>query len=276
MKKLVGSLLLLKSQLKSANKRVKRTQKEDEDEELEDEVEQIEAKIRTLERQIGGGSQNLTLRTAENDGFLQSRLKALVIKQRLLPRLVSRKFEASRLTHGYHKSVLGMSVHIILLYFDLSHKLGNKMYVQVKKSLNNREQGLKTLAQSFNREVENMKQMQTQNGYYKDHAVPRPLDISNLFNMDPSSAVWDSFGLEDDDDDEPPPWQSDDRVRKGIVAKLDLDRCREEEERLWWEISSISRWAIGEAQILADAWTSHGKHLNNNPTTTNNSCYRRK
>lgn len=143
------------------------------------------------------------------------------------------------------------------------------MFVNVKKSLNNREQGLKVLAQSFNREVDNMTEIKRQNRLYKNRAVPKPLDIGNLFNMDLSSSIWDNFGLEDSDDDEPPLWQSNDLVRKGITAKLELDRCREEEERLWWEMGSLCRWAIGEGQVLADSWTTHGKYVKQYITTPN-------
>lgn len=92
------------------NRRGKRVRKEGEETDEEADTEQIQVKIRSLERQLGTGSQRLTLERAENDDFLKSRIKAMTIKQRLLPRLVARKFEAARLTHGNHQSIFGACI----------------------------------------------------------------------------------------------------------------------------------------------------------------------
>jgi hypothetical protein len=106
-RKLVGSILLLKSDLQAAKKLKRSTRHVDYDEVDQDEVEDIDNRIRSLERQLGSSSRNLNLEKAENDEFLRARLKALAIKRKLLPKLVSRKFEAARLNHGYHKSTFG-------------------------------------------------------------------------------------------------------------------------------------------------------------------------
>lgn len=134
------------------------------------------------------------------------------------------------------------------------------MFMQVKKSINNREQGLKILAQSYNREVNVMKTLKDSYPHYHNYVVPKSLDLSNLFQLDVFSAIWDDFGLDEAEEIEPQLWQSDDLVRQGIRAMLELDRCKEEEERLWWEISSLSRWGIHEAQVLANSWINQGKH----------------
>jgi hypothetical protein len=133
------------------------------------------------------------------------------------------------------------------------------MFVKIKNSLNIREHGLKTLALSFNREVQTMGEIQTRDRRYKKRAVPRSIDVANLFNTDVTSSIWDSFGLDDSDDEDAPLWQSDEQIKHGVVDFLDSSRCNEEEERIWWEISSLTQWAVSEAQSIAAAWTSHGK-----------------
>lgn len=56
------------------------------------------------------------------------------------------------------------------------------------------------------------------------------------------------MGLEDDDYQDRPParWLSDDKVRQGITAMLELDRCKEEEQRLGLERCSVQEWMMEE------------------------------
>lgn len=110
-RKLVGSLLLLRSQMKTAKNQLQRFQRDgvDEDilEEAQAEINELESRIQGLQNRLGEGSQHRTLAAAEQDEFLKSRLKAQEIKRILVPRLIARKFESSCLNHGSHRSVFG-------------------------------------------------------------------------------------------------------------------------------------------------------------------------
>lgn len=261
--KLVGSLLLLRSQIKTAKNQLQRFKRENMDEEIleevQSEVNELESKIQRLESQLGEGSRHKTLAAAERDEFLKSRLKAQEIKRILVPRLIARKFESSRLAHGSHRSVFGKIKPFQGLLLTFPFLTGNKMFMQVKKSISNREQGLKQLAQSYNREVTVMTELKENDLRYRNTIVPKLLDLNNLFRLDIFSTIWDDFGLEEGDENEAQLWEFDENVRQGVRAMLELDRSKEEEERLWWEVSSLGRWGLLETHILADSWINRGE-----------------
>ncbi|KAF7330720.1 hypothetical protein MSAN_02444600 [Mycena sanguinolenta] len=57
--------------------------------------------------------------------------------------------------------------------------------------------------------------------------APDRIDPKKVYALDVDDSIWQDVGLEDDDDRaEPPPWLTDDKVRGGIRAVLQLDRAR--------------------------------------------------
>ena len=54
--------------------------------------------------------------------------------------------------------------------------------------------------------------------------------MDKLFSLDVDDDIWQDIGLtETDDSTDPPLWLSDENVRMGIRAMLEMDRCQEEE-----------------------------------------------
>ena len=89
---------------------------------------------------------------------------------------------------------------------------------------------------------------------------PIPIRADNLFSLDVDDDIWQDIGLNEDDDcTEPPPWLSDENVRKGIRAMLDLDRCSEEEPRLILERRSLQEWFSEEWAIVNSAIDATGE-----------------
>lgn len=54
-------------------------------------------------------------------------------------------------------------------------------------------------------------------------------------------------------DDNPPLWLSDERVRTGIKAMLELDRCNEEDARLRRERRALQVWFAEEWEVVSRA-----------------------
>ncbi|KAG6804700.1 hypothetical protein H0H92_003173 [Tricholoma furcatifolium] len=85
------------------------------------------------------------------------------------------------------------------------------------------------------------------------HAIcPEKINTTGLYALDVDDAIWQDAGLNDDDDDSaaPPPWLASEKVREGIKAVLEYDRCLEERARLQRECRSMRIWFAEEWQVL--------------------------
>ena len=82
--------------------------------------------------------------------------------------------------------------------------------------------------------------------------VPRRLDAKKLFRLDVDDDIWqEDPGLGPQDEGGLPRWQVDEPVRNGIKAMLEVDRCREERERLLAEARALRSWWMEESQVLS-------------------------
>ncbi|KII83041.1 hypothetical protein PLICRDRAFT_119897, partial [Plicaturopsis crispa FD-325 SS-3] len=73
--------------------------------------------------------------------------------------------------------------------------------------------------------------------------------------LDVDDDIWQDIGLEEDDEGygDVPLWLGDDNVRDGIRARMDLDRCLEEEVRLQRERCTMQEWMLEEWNVLREA-----------------------
>jgi hypothetical protein len=142
----------------------------------------------------------------------------------------------------------------------LTHYLGNKLYVHTKSAVIRRETGIKAIASSFNRQVDTMLQLRSSIPQYRREPVPSKIDLKNIFQVDVFSALWDEWGLvsSDQGDDR---WKTDGEMREAIRLLLEIDRCKEERERLDWEVSQLAGWANSVAVKVAVAYESIGEYL---------------
>lgn len=123
--------------------------------------------------------------------------------------------------------------------------------MHTKRAIDRREVGLKNLARVFNQRVDTIIALKRQQRY-KDTIIPEKVDPNKLFKLDILDTIWNDIGL-DDAGVHPDRWQSDEKVRAGILAMLELDRCKEEKERLRLEIQALRQWAEEEAAVMARA-----------------------
>lgn len=103
-----------------------------------------------------------------------------------------------------------------------------------------------------------------------DGKAPRgavaPIEIPSkgLWKLDVDDAVWEDVGLDDDEErgTEPPPWLADEKVREGIKAMLEVDRCDEEDVRLKKERRALQVWFAEEWAVVNLAIERAGKSFN--------------
>ena len=110
----------------------------------------------------------------------------------------------------------------------------------MESAVRRREPTIQKLAKAYNRLCSNLAVL-IHEGKVPNAAVPPPqsIDMDQLFNLDVDDEIWQDIGLEEMDSTNPPHWMSEDAVRDGIKAMLELDRCKEEGERLVHECRAL-------------------------------------
>ncbi|KIM23141.1 hypothetical protein M408DRAFT_39264, partial [Serendipita vermifera MAFF 305830] len=250
----VGRLILLRNELSEAQDRLDilhellRGQPDDNGETIEEEegnVAALRAKASVAERALGTGWAYTTLEQTRHNKYLENRYKALAMKQRLLSRLQARKFELSKLNQSSRRPAFGASFTFASMYCLQTLYTGNKLYVHTKGAVQRREVGIKALAYSFNRVIDTLSNLRTTNARYKNETLPKKINVEHLFRLDVFSNIWDDDGLLPVADAEES-WRTNESVRNGINAMLELDRCTEEAERLDREMNALATWCLEE------------------------------
>ena len=101
----------------------------------------------------------------------------------------------------------------------------------------------------------------------KQAIAPCKINMDRLFSLDVDDDIWQDIGLDLDNLDasgNPPLWLCDQDARDGIKAMLELDRCKEEEDRLLHERRSLQQWFAEEWRIIEDALAASGMLLSSN------------
>ncbi|THU96703.1 hypothetical protein K435DRAFT_819396 [Dendrothele bispora CBS 962.96] len=166
-----------------------------------------------------------------NSPYVNKAMNARALKTRLCERVRSRKFELDRVERfrrrGHPKQQLNE---------------------HTEDSVRRRDPGIQQLAQKYNKLVKDMKDLIVIKKALRNAIAPAPIDVSELFKLD----VADELKLKTSTSPEqrpPPPWLADERVRQGIRAMLELDRCEEEEERLAVERKAMQSWLKEEWDV---------------------------
>jgi hypothetical protein len=80
--------------------------------------------------------------------------------------------------------------------------------------------------------------------------APSPIPAKDIFQLDVDDAIWQDMGL--DEDTAPAAWLVDDKVRAGIRAMLQKDRCNEEAPRLKRERRHLQIWFATEWEAVSE------------------------
>ncbi|THU97957.1 hypothetical protein K435DRAFT_661825 [Dendrothele bispora CBS 962.96] len=204
-----------------------------------DRLEKTKLNVKKKERALGA-SERMQLHHWVKSQYITKCMNARAILTRLREHLRSRKFELDRVERSCRKQ-----------------RNEQRLHEHTEDSVRRRDPGIQQLAQKYNRLVKEMKDLIIVRKAPRNVVAPRPIDVSRLFNLDADDELWQDIGLNydeaDDEDAMPPPWLSDDNVRKGIRAMLELDRCEEEEERLAVERKAMRSWFEEEWSAVMSA-----------------------
>ncbi|PPQ96562.1 hypothetical protein CVT26_006290 [Gymnopilus dilepis] len=170
--------------------------------------------------------------------FLQVRMNALAVKQRIRERLRHRKYELESLQQSYRKTMDRL-----------------KLETHAGQQLKRKEPGIQKLARTYNKLCDDMAQLIKDKCAPPGARVPSKVNVESLFKLDVDDDIWQDNGLTSDMDDalQVPGWLGNETIRKGIKALLLYDRCREERRRLLKERRSMQEWFTEEWNLANKA-----------------------
>ncbi|KAJ7302004.1 hypothetical protein DFH08DRAFT_919019 [Mycena albidolilacea] len=156
------------------------------------------------------------------------------------------------------ETALGIQEHQAL------RKLGKSTYIRLRMNsralkrrlrdrLRARKFELDKVERSFRRLVNDQKlYAHTEAAKAPPHSMaPLPIPADHVWQLDLDDDIWQDVGLDDDEiSAEPPLWLCDEKVRSGIRAMLELDRCKEENVRLKKERCAMQVWFAEEWQVV--------------------------
>ncbi|KAH7903544.1 hypothetical protein BJ138DRAFT_1107585 [Hygrophoropsis aurantiaca] len=125
-----------------------------------------------------------------------------------------------------------------LAKFQATLQRQKKLHSHTESSLKRREPAILNLVKNYN-------DLSIQiSSLVRNRKAPQDVDDD----------MWQDIGLEDDlDDSVLPGWLSDEKIRQGIKDMLELDRCKEEEQRLMRERCAMQEWAREEWACVENA-----------------------
>jgi len=97
----------------------------------------------------------------------------------------------------------------------------------------------------------------------RNSVAPLKIEMEHLFTLDVDDDIWLDVGIgyeEEGDDTVPPLWLCNEKVRAGIRAMNDRDRCIEEQARLLKERSALQLWFNEEWRVV-NAAIEHSEWL---------------
>ncbi|KAH6905427.1 hypothetical protein BKA70DRAFT_1373178 [Coprinopsis sp. MPI-PUGE-AT-0042] len=177
-----------------------------------------------------------SLKNMANDTFLQLRLNAAALKERILAKLRSRKFELERLDRAARSP--GSN--------------DTKLHAHIQSQVSRHQPNIVKLVKRYNDICDEMEALKKNRKSPRSAIIPCRIDRETLFSLDIDNSIWDLRGL-GSDDQSPPLWMADESVMTGIRAWLQLERCKEEEDRLLAERMSMGAWCQTQWNMISNA-----------------------
>ncbi|KAJ7726870.1 hypothetical protein B0H14DRAFT_2410351, partial [Mycena olivaceomarginata] len=159
-------------------------------------------------------------------------MNAKVLKERLRQRLRERKFELDLIDAG--RSVARE----------------NQKNDHAGAAIKRREPTISNTVKEYNKLCADIALLIRNNKAPAGAVAPSPIPAKDIFQLDVDDAIWQDMGL--DEDTAPASWLVDDKVRAGIRAMLQKDRCDEEAPRLKRERRHLQIWFATEWEAVSE------------------------
>ncbi|KAJ7204070.1 hypothetical protein GGX14DRAFT_368993 [Mycena pura] len=169
--------------------------------------------------------------------YIRLRMNARALKRRLRDRLRARKFELDKVERSFRRLINDQKLH-----------------AHTEAAVKRREPTISKLNIQYNKLCKDITTLIKQKKAPAGSIAPRPIPADRLWQVDVDDEIWQDVGLDDDTGDtDPPRWLYDEKIRLGIRAMLELDRCKEEDHRLRTERCAMQEWFAEEWQAVNSA-----------------------
>lgn len=145
----------------------------------------------------------------------------------------------------------------------LTSSVEKNLRSHTQERIRRREPGIVQLSKSYNALCDQLANLIRLGRGLPGCVAPTKISRDGLFRLDVDDDIWQDIGLEEDNGDHNsiPLWLGDDQVREGIRARLELDRCLEEEVRLSKERCSMQEWMMEEWCVAEGANAAASMHF---------------
>ncbi|KAJ7166575.1 hypothetical protein C8R43DRAFT_946120, partial [Mycena crocata] len=203
-------------------------------------------RARNLEETLGVNDSEV-LRDMLFAEYYSERMNARAVKERLWVRLRDRKFELSVIERSVRRTTSGAAIK-------------------------RREPGIAKLSATYNKICAKIASLIATGKAPRGAVAPEPVPTKGLYQLDVDDAIWQNLGLDDEElGSTPPLWLRNEKVKSGIRALLQKDRCEEEAPTLLRERRSLQIWFAREWKTVereiaqtADAATRYQFELRRN------------
>ncbi|KAJ7811762.1 hypothetical protein B0H13DRAFT_2243255 [Mycena leptocephala] len=201
-------------------------------ESIQEALAKAEASLQRKEEALGV-DEHQELEQLLNSEYMRLRMNTRALKLRLRQRLRWRKFELDPVERNLRRLVND-----------------SKLHAHTASAVKRREPTIAKVASEYNKLCAQIEKLIKQGQAPPGSIAPFPIPPKGLWQLDVDDTIFQDVGLAEDDDDqeagEPPLWLSDEQVRTGIKAMLELDRCDEEDDRLLKEACALRVWFAEE------------------------------
>ncbi len=132
-----------------------------------------------------------------------------------------------------------------------------KLHAHTEAAVKRREPNISRTCSEYNKLCTQLQKLINEGQAPRNAIAPLPIPAKGLWKLDVDDVIFQNVGLDEREAgeaaDEPPLWLSDERVRTGIKAMLELDRCEEEDARLRRERRALQVWFAEEWEVINQA-----------------------
>ncbi|KAJ6538683.1 hypothetical protein DFH09DRAFT_1323637 [Mycena vulgaris] len=181
-----------------------------------------------LQRTLGIDD-STALKKLAHSQYYSARMSAKIFKEQLRRKLRDRKFELDPIERSFRRT-----------------RSENQRNEHAGAAINRREPNIARLVKSYNQSCVEIKAFIDAKKAPKGVIAPIPVPAKGIYQLDVDDAIWQDLGLDGDEEEAAPLWLSDEKVRAGIRALLQKDRCKEEAPRLLRERRHLQIWFATE------------------------------
>ncbi|KAJ7635442.1 hypothetical protein B0H17DRAFT_1217284 [Mycena rosella] len=188
-----------------------------------------------LEQQLGIDD-TTQLNKLKHSKYYALQMNGRAVKERLRAKLRDRKFELDPIERSFRRT-----------------RSENQRNEHAGAAIKRREPNIARLVKEYNKICDQIEALIKAKKAPARAGAPVPMPAKGIYQLDVDDVIWQDLGLDGDEEGAPPLWLQDDKVRLGIRALLQKDRCHEEAPRLLRERSHLQIWFTTEWRAVNEA-----------------------